>query len=79
MAVCACMLVMRRRAPDAPRKFRTPLAWPVGIFGILGCAYLFYSLPRATQIYFLCAHVVGLALYFGYGARRSVAGQEARA
>ena len=27
------MLIMRRRAPDAPRSFRTPLAWPVGIFG----------------------------------------------
>ncbi|HEX9954412.1 MAG TPA: amino acid permease [Allosphingosinicella sp.] len=73
IAVCACMLIMRRRAPDAPRKFRTPLAWPVGIFGILGCAYLFYSLPTTTQIYFLCAQVVGLAIYFAYGARRSVA------
>ena len=79
MAVCACMLIMRRRAPDVPRKFRTPAAWPVGIFGILGCAYLFYSLPRTTQIYFACAHVVGLGLYFLYGAQRSVAGQEARA
>ena len=79
MAVCACMLVMRRRAPDAPRKFRTPLAWPVGIFGILGCAYLFYSLPHTTQIYFVCAHVVGLAIYFAYGMQRSVAGREAQA
>jgi APA family basic amino acid/polyamine antiporter len=76
MAVCACMLVMRRRAPDAPRKFRTPLAWPVGIFGILGCAYLFYSLPHTTQIYFVCAHVVGLGIYLAYGMHRSVAGQE---
>lgn len=73
IAVCVCMLIMRRRSPDAPRKFRTPLAWPVGIFGILGCAYLLYSLPRTTQIYFLGAHIVGLLLYFAYGARRSVA------
>jgi APA family basic amino acid/polyamine antiporter len=79
IAVCVCMLVMRRRAPDAPRKFRTPLAWPVGIFGILGCAYLFYSLPRTTQVYFLCAHVLGLAIYLLYGARHSVAGREAGA
>ena len=40
IAVCVCMLVMRKRAPAEPRKFRTPLAWPVGIFGILGCLYL---------------------------------------
>jgi APA family basic amino acid/polyamine antiporter len=71
------MLVMRRREPRAERKFKTPLAWIVGPFGILGCLYLFYSLPRTTQIYFLCAHVVGLILYFAYGARRSVAGREA--
>ena len=29
-AVAVCMLVMRRRAPDAPRTFRTPLPWLVG-------------------------------------------------
>jgi APA family basic amino acid/polyamine antiporter len=74
IAVCACMLIMRRRAPDAPRKFRTPLPWAVGTFGILGCLYLLYSLPWATQRYFMIAHVVGLVIYFAYGARRSVAG-----
>ncbi|HKR25180.1 MAG TPA: amino acid permease [Allosphingosinicella sp.] len=77
IAVAVCMLVMRRRAPDAPRRFRTPLAWPVGIFGILGCLYLIYSLPQRTQIWFAAAQVVGLLLYFAYGARRSVAGREA--
>ena len=77
MAVCACMLIMRRRAPAMPRKFKTPLPWVVGIFGILGCAYLFYSLPSTTQIYFLAAHAVGLVIYFAYGARRSVAGHAA--
>ena len=75
IAVCVCMLIMRRREPNAPRKFRTPLAWPVGIFGILGCAYLFYSLPWNTQRYFMIAHVVGLVIYFAYGFRRSVASQ----
>ncbi len=77
IAVCVCMLVMRKRAPDAPRRFRTPLAWPVGIVGILGCLYLLYSLPQRTQIWFLGAHVVGLAIYFLYSAPRSVAGREA--
>jgi APA family basic amino acid/polyamine antiporter len=76
IAVCVCMLIMRRRAPDAPRKFKTPLAWPVGIFGILGCAYLFYSLPERTQLWFLGAHILGILIYVAYGARRSVAGQE---
>jgi APA family basic amino acid/polyamine antiporter len=73
IAVAVCMLVMRRREPDAPRKFRTPLAWPVGIFAVLGCAYLFISLPQKTQLYFLAAHVVGLLIYLLYGSRRGMA------
>jgi APA family basic amino acid/polyamine antiporter len=75
IAVAACMLIMRRRAPDAPRTFRTPLAPLVGWGAILGCAYLFYSLPQTTQIYFFLAQLVGLAIYVLYGSRRSVAGQ----
>ncbi len=74
-AVAVCMLVMRRRAPGAERKFRTPLPWVVGLVAILGCAYLFYSQPGTTQLYFLLAHVAGLAIYFLYGFRRSVAGR----
>jgi APA family basic amino acid/polyamine antiporter len=74
IAVAACMLIMRRREPNAPRRFRTPMPWLVGAIAILGCLYLIYSLPRTTQIYFLIAHAVGLVIYFAYGARRSVAG-----
>ena len=67
IAVCTAMLVLRRRAPDAPRKFTTPLPWVVGIAGILGCAYLFISLPVITQIFFLVAQVLGLLYYAVYG------------
>jgi len=77
IAVAVCMLIMRHRAPDAPRRFRTPWAWPVGLVAILGCLYLIYSLPQRTQIWFVAAHVVGLIIYLLYGARRSVAGREA--
>jgi APA family basic amino acid/polyamine antiporter len=74
IAVCAAMLVMRRRKPDAKRLFRTPLPWVTGLIGILGCAYLFYSLPRYTQIWFLIWNAVGLVIYFlfaGRGAERA--------
>lgn len=75
IAVSVCMLIMRQRAPDAPRTFRTPAAWPVGILAILGCLYLMYSLPRTTQLWFVGAQVVGLLIYLAYGARRSIAGR----
>jgi APA family basic amino acid/polyamine antiporter len=71
IAVSAAMLAMRRRAPDAPRKFTTPLPWVVGIFAILGCAYLFWSLPVKTQTYFLIWNAVGLVLYWIYGSPRA--------
>ena len=74
IAVCAAMLTMRRRDPGAERKFRTPLPWVTGMIGILGCAYLFYSLPRHTQVWFVTWNVAGLFVYFlfaSHSARRT--------
>ncbi|MDL2339746.1 MAG: amino acid permease [Pseudomonadota bacterium] len=68
IAVCAAMLVMRRRDPDAKRTFRTPLPWIIGPLGILGCAYLFYSLPWYTQQWFLIWNAAGFLLYFLWSA-----------
>ena len=70
-AVCAAMLTMRRRAPDAPRKFTTPLPWLVGLVGIAGCLYLFWSLPQRTQTYFLVWNILGLILYVLYSSRQA--------
>ena len=71
IAVCAAMLVMRRREPDRPRRFTTPAPWVVGLFGIAGCLYLFASLPSKTQIFFLGAQLIGLVLYAVYGHPRA--------
>jgi APA family basic amino acid/polyamine antiporter len=71
VAVSAAMMAMRRREPDAPRKFTTPLPFVVGTLAILGCAYLFWSLPLRTQLYFLVWNVIGLAVYWLYGSPRA--------
>ena len=76
VAVCAAMLVLRRREPQAERKFRAPAAPLIATIGILGCLYLFISLPNRTQIFFLSAQVIGLVLYAVYGSR---AAERARA
>ena len=73
IAVCACVLVMRRRSPDAPRTFRTPVAMLVAPAGILGCLYLFWSLPGRTQVYFLAWNAAGLLVYFAYARPRALA------
>jgi APA family basic amino acid/polyamine antiporter len=70
-AVSVCMLVMRRRAPEAPRTFRTPLAPIVGTVAIVGCIYLFFSLPTRTELFFLGWNVLGLIAYFIYGRPRA--------
>jgi APA family basic amino acid/polyamine antiporter len=71
IAVSACMLIMRRRAPDIVRRFRTPLPWLVGTVAIVGCLYLLVSLPARTQFYFVLWNLIGLAVYFGFARRRA--------
>jgi APA family basic amino acid/polyamine antiporter len=61
IAVSTCMLVLRKREPMRPRLFRTPAVWLVAPIAIAGCLYLFWSLPRQTQIFFLIWNVTGLA------------------
>ncbi len=75
VAVATCLLVLRRRDPARPRVFRTPLAWVVGPVAILGCAYLFASLPTRTQLWCLLWNAFGLLVYVLYARRNSLLGQ----
>ena len=70
IAVSTCMLIMRRRAPDATRKFRTPWAWATGTIAIGGCLYLLFSLPSKTQIYFVLWNAIGIGIYLVSGRFR---------
>lgn len=79
IAVGASVIVLRRREPNRPRVFSTPIWQVVAPAGILGCLYLFYSLPAKTQIYFLYAHLIGAVIYLVYGVRKSVLAQQEKA
>lgn len=76
-AVPVCLLVLRKREPDRPRVFRTPLAWVVAPLAIVGCLYLFWSLPLKTQLWFLTWNVLGFIAYIAYGRHNSVLGKNA--
>ncbi len=74
-AVAVCLLVLRVREPNRARVFRTPMAWVVGPLAIIGCLYLFFSLPSRTQLWFLIWNVVGVLVYFIYARGNSVLGK----
>lgn len=71
ISVGACLMVLRRTAPDAKRLFRAPAPYVVGMLTILGCLYLMVSLPPMTLVRFAGWNVIGLVIYFAYSRRHS--------
>jgi len=69
IAVAVCMMLMRKRDPQAKRFFSTPLPWVVGPLAIIGCLYLFWSLPTQTRLFFLAWNIIGLIIYIAVGNR----------
>jgi len=69
--VAAGIIILRRTDPNRPRPFRTPFVPLVPLGAIATCTYLTFELPRITWIRFFLWMVVGLAIYFLYGARHS--------
>lgn len=76
--VCGAVLIMRVTNPGLPRPFRCPLVPIVPILGILSCLMLMFSLPVENWYRLFGWLALGLAIYFGYGQRHSVLGQELR-
>ncbi len=72
VVVCAAVLVMRRVQPHAERPFRVPLAPLTPLLGIAICLVLMLSLPAENWLRLVVWLALGLAIYFGYGRRRSV-------
>jgi APA family basic amino acid/polyamine antiporter len=70
------VLVLRYRSPEIDRPFRTPGMPVVPILGAVSCFYLMASLPLVTWVRLLIWLVIGLAIYFFFGANNA---QRARA
>ncbi|HYD22985.1 MAG TPA: amino acid permease, partial [Flavipsychrobacter sp.] len=73
--VCIGVMVMRRKMPDAPRAFRTPLVPLVPILGIVVCLFMMVFLPPDTWIRLIVWMLIGFDMYLFYGMRNSLLNQ----
>ncbi|MBL7731268.1 MAG: amino acid permease [Chitinophagaceae bacterium] len=69
--VCIGVWVMRRKMPDLPRAFKTPMVPLVPILGIITCLFMMIFLPMDTWIRLLVWMLIGLDIYLVYGAKNS--------
>jgi APA family basic amino acid/polyamine antiporter len=70
--VCAAVLIMRRRHPEAHRPFRAPLFPVVPVMGILSCLMLMFSLPAENWVRLAAWLILGLTIYFAYSRKHSL-------
>ena len=76
--VCAAVMMLRVRRPNAERPFRTPLLFVFGPLGILVNLIMMLFLPLDTWIRLVVWLAVGLLIYFGYGRVHSTVGRQLR-
>ena len=69
--VCIGIIVLRKKRPDLPRPFRTPLVPVVPILGAVVCLSQMISLPLDTWLRLIIWMAIGLIIYFWYGWRHS--------
>jgi APA family basic amino acid/polyamine antiporter len=69
--VCIGVWVMRRKMPEIPRAFKTPMVPLVPILGIFVCLFMMVFLPMDTWIRLLVWMLIGMDIYLVYGAKHS--------
>jgi len=69
--VCIGVWVMRKKMPDVPRAFKTPMVPLVPLLGVATCLFMMIFLPMDTWIRLLVWMLIGLDIYLVYGAKNS--------
>lgn len=65
------VIILRRREPDIPRKFKCPMVPLIPIVSIVFCSFLITQLSTTTLVRFAASLLIGLAVYFAYGMQNS--------
>ena len=69
--ICAGVLVLRVRVPNAHRPFRTPLVWITAPLGIAMCLFMMVFLPLDTWARLAGWTAIGLAIYYLYSVHHA--------
>jgi basic amino acid/polyamine antiporter, APA family len=70
--VCIGVMVLRKKMPEAPRAFRTPLVPLVPLLGIATCFFMMAFLPLDTWVRLIVWMLIGFDIYLWYSIKRSV-------
>lgn len=69
--VCLAVIILRKKEPDMPRKFKTPLVPLVPILGILVCLAMIFGLGWTNWLRLGGWLAIGFIIYFGYSVKHS--------
>ena len=70
--VCIGVMIMRKKMPEIPRAFRTPLVPLVPLLGVGTCLFMMVFLPLDTWIRLLVWMLIGFDVYLYYGLKHSI-------
>jgi basic amino acid/polyamine antiporter, APA family len=71
--VCIGIIIMRKRNPEIPRAFKTPLVPFVPILGALICLLMITGLGIDNWLRLFVWLIIGFVIYFGYSVKHSLA------
>jgi APA family basic amino acid/polyamine antiporter len=74
--VCIGVWVMRKKMPNLPRAFKTPMVPLIPLLGVGTCLFMMVFLPMDTWIRLLLWMLIGLDIYLVYGAKHSHLGNK---
>jgi APA family basic amino acid/polyamine antiporter len=75
IVVCAAVMLLRIRRPEANRPFRCPALFVMAPLGILVNVAMMLFLPLVTWMRLVIWLAIGLVIYFGYGYWNSALGK----
>ncbi len=71
MLVCAAVIILRKKEPNMPRQFKTPLVPFLPILGIVACGAMIFGLGWENWARLAVWLILGFIIYFGYSKRHS--------